>query len=90
MKKENKINKMSDSVKNLQFSGRSTAINNTAPSNLHPNTKMNRAEREMFRTACSLEGVMQKKSSSALVGWQNRYFKVIANGCYLVYYDKTN
>jgi hypothetical protein len=37
--------------------------------------------------AMLLEGFLEKKSSSTLLGMQKRYFKVIGNGAYLAYYS---
>jgi hypothetical protein len=41
---------------------------------------MNRQDREMYKQAIKMEGKLYKKSSNVLIGWQQRYFKVIANG----------
>ena len=49
--------------------------------------RMNRSEKELFKTATQKEGHLYKKSSKFFVGFQLKYFKVISNGQYLVYYD---
>ena len=52
--------------------------------------RMNRQDREMYKQAIKMEGKLYKKSSNVLIGWQQRYFKVIANGQFLVYYEKAS
>ena len=43
----------------------------------------------MFKQACNKQGKLLKKSTKGLVGYQQRTFKVIGGGSFLVYYDKT-
>ena len=50
---------------------------------------MTRSDRDLFKSACAKEGWLEKKSTNVLVGFQNRYFKIIAGGSYLIYYDKS-
>lgn len=49
--------------------------------------RMNRSEKELYKTATQKEGLLYKKSSKFFVGFQLKYFKIISNGQYLVYYD---
>ena len=51
-------------------------------------SKMSRQQKALFKSASTQQGRLQKKSTTLLVGWQTRYFKIIADGQYLVYYDK--
>ena len=46
-----------------------------------------RQERELFEMAMVLEGAVQKKTTGFITRWQTKYFKVIAAGAYLAYYD---
>lgn len=50
--------------------------------------KMTRQERELNLQAIQKQGKLWKKATNGLLGFQLRYFKVIANGRYLVYYEK--
>jgi hypothetical protein len=50
--------------------------------------KMTRAHRDLFKVACAKEGWLGKRSTQLLLGHQQRYFKIISAGSYLVYYDK--
>lgn len=47
-----------------------------------------RQQRELFDMAIMLEGFIQKKTDSLINRFQKKYFQVIANGAYLVYFDK--
>ena len=38
--------------------------------------------------AIMLEGFIQKKTDALINRFQKKYFQVIANGAYLVYFDK--
>lgn len=50
--------------------------------------KMSRQERELYKQAVEKQGKLWKRSTNTMLGYQIRYFKIIANGRYLVYYEK--
>ena len=49
---------------------------------------LRREEREIYEQAKQREGKVWKKSHNILVGFQKRYFKVLASGTYLAYYNQ--
>lgn len=50
--------------------------------------RFKRQERELFEMAMVLEGVVEKKSTSLIVGYQKKFLRVFSQGAYLAYYDK--
>ncbi len=49
--------------------------------------RFKREQRELYEMAMLIEGNLEKKSLSILVGMQRRFFRVIGNGAYLAYYE---
>jgi hypothetical protein len=49
---------------------------------------LNLEEREVYEQAIHFEGKAWKRSHSMMVGFQERYLKVIAQGDYLAYYNE--